>query len=276
MSRTSNHTSTTSISSLKKGILLVAFGSVEASANTALANIFEKVSAEFSGIDIRWAYTSSFIRKKLKAKGVEIDSPLTAISKMIDEGFTHITVQSMHTIPGVEYNYLVEVVELLKKMPKGAQSIEVGKPLLYSHQDIEKVVRVMDESYPAQEQEAVIWMGHGSPHFSNVFYSGLNQYLGHDCNHHFICTIEGYPTLDDAIKWLRLKGVTKVTLVPFVSVVGMHVKKDMCGDNEKSWLKMLKEEGFSVECVLKGTGEMDRFVSLWITHLKDAWNKHLV
>ena len=58
----------------KVGILLVAFGSSEPSAQVSFENIDKKVNAAYPGIPVRWAYTSSIIRKKLAGQGKHLDS----------------------------------------------------------------------------------------------------------------------------------------------------------------------------------------------------------
>lgn len=202
---------------IKKGILLVAFGSGESTANISLTNIYNKVREIFPDTETRWAYTFVFIRKKLGSQGKVIDSPLVAISKMIDEGFTHIVVQSIQTIPGVEYDYLVQVVEQMRKIPKGAEKIIIGRPLLYSHEDIESVVSAMIKSFPERNRdEAMIWMGHGSSHFSNVFYAAVNYYFKQKCNHMFMGTIEGFPSIYDVMGQLKKYSYRKVRLIPLL------------------------------------------------------------
>ena len=57
----------------KIGILLVAFGSSEASAQVSFENIDKKTRAAFPDIPVRWAYTSSIIRKKLAKQGKHPD-----------------------------------------------------------------------------------------------------------------------------------------------------------------------------------------------------------
>ena len=67
---------------VKKGILLVAFGSSIPEAQVSFDNIDKKVKAAFPGIPIRWAYTSSIIRHKLAKQGKHLDSPEVALAKM--------------------------------------------------------------------------------------------------------------------------------------------------------------------------------------------------
>ena len=98
----------------KVGILLVAFGSSEDSAQVSFENIDKKVKAAYPGIDVRWAYTSHIIRHKLAKAGKLLDSPAVALAKMMDEQFTHVAVQSLHTIIGAEYDDLRRTVESFK------------------------------------------------------------------------------------------------------------------------------------------------------------------
>jgi sirohydrochlorin cobaltochelatase len=45
----------------------------------------------------------------------------------------------------------------------------------------------------------------------------------------------------------------------------------MCGDEEDSWKSTLKKNGFSVECILKGTAENPEIVDLWLKNMKQAY-----
>ena len=60
---------------MQKGILLVAFGSSEASAQVSFANIDQKVKEAYPDIPVRWAYTSHIIRAKLAKRGQMLYSP---------------------------------------------------------------------------------------------------------------------------------------------------------------------------------------------------------
>ncbi|GAF03891.1 sirohydrochlorin cobaltochelatase [Saccharicrinis fermentans] len=259
---------------MQKGILLVAFGSSVPAANVALKNIHHEVERSFPGVMIRWAYTSAFIRKKLKRQGDEVDSPVIALSKMADEGCTHIAIQSLHTIPGLEYEYLLQTVKGIMDIPKGPVKVEVGRPLLYSHEDVERAVDAMMAHIPHRgEREGLVLMGHGTPHFSNVFYPALNYYFAQKTHTVFVATVEGFPTIQDIILKLKQQKIDKVYLMPFMSMAGGHVKNDMCGEHEGSWCTLLISAGFKVECIIKGTGELKEMVSIWLQHLKDAFER---
>ena len=136
----------------KVGILLVAFGSSEASAQASFDNIERKVKKAYDGIPVRWAYTSHIIRQKLAGQGKHLDSPQAALAAMQDEGFTHVAVQSLHTIPGQEYHDLETIVAGFKTM--GAfQQILVGRPLLSSQQDMADSVAAVLASLPKERKK---------------------------------------------------------------------------------------------------------------------------
>jgi sirohydrochlorin cobaltochelatase len=109
----------------KTGILLVAFGSGEASAQLSFDHIQRKVALAHPGIPVRWAYTSHIIREKLAGQGKTLDSPIMALARMHDEGFTHVVVQSLHTIAGAEYHDLLRTVNGFRAM-EGFRKLVLG------------------------------------------------------------------------------------------------------------------------------------------------------
>ncbi|MBT8353583.1 MAG: sirohydrochlorin cobaltochelatase [Desulfofustis sp.] len=253
----------------KVGILLVAFGSSEDSAQVSFENIDKKVKATYPGIPVKWAYTSHIIRKKLAGQGKELDSPEVALAKMADEDFTHVAVQSLHTIGGAEYHDLHRSINAFTVM--GAfENILLGYPLLATQEDLERTVEAILANLPAErnKEEAVVLMGHGTHHPSNAFYSALNFQVQLRDPYVFIGTVEGYPELDTIQALLQKNDIKKVYLMPFMSVAGDHAKNDMAGDEDDSWKSILTKEGYEVVTVLKGTAEFDEFVEIWVDHVR--------
>ena len=252
----------------KVGILLVAFGSSEASAQVSFENIAQKTKAAYPDIPVRWAYTSTIIRKKLAKQGKVLDSPEVALAKMLDEDFTHVAVQPLHTIGGDEYHDLRRTVGAFKMMG-GFQRIILGYPLLATQEDMQRSVQAILANIPKERKksEAVVMMGHGSHHPSNAFYAALMFQLQMEDPNVFVGNVEGYPEVD-LIKELLLKNkIKKAYLMPFMSVAGDHAKNDMAGDEEDSWKSILTKAGIECIPVLKGTAEFDNFVEIWVDHL---------
>jgi sirohydrochlorin cobaltochelatase len=252
----------------KVGILLVAFGSSEPSAQVSFENIDKKTKAAYSGIPIRWAYTSHIIRKKLAKQGKHLDSPEVALAKMQDEGFTHVAVQSLHTIGGSEYHDLRRTVGAFKMMG-GFSRVILGYPMLATQEDMQRTVDGILQTLPQERKnsEAVVLMGHGTHHPSNAFYAALMFQLQLKDPNIFVGTVEGYPGVDLIKELLLKKKIKKAYLMPFMSVAGDHAKNDMAGDEDDSWTSILTKAGIQCVPILKGTAEYDVFVDIWVDHL---------
>jgi sirohydrochlorin cobaltochelatase len=255
----------------KMGILLVAFGSSKASAQVSFQNIDKKTKAVFPDIPVRWAYTSTIIRKKLAKQGKHLDSPEVALAKMMDEGFTHLAVQSLHTIGGAEYHDLRRTVSAFKVMG-GFQRIILGYPLLATQEDMRQAVAAILANVPQErnKNEAVVLMGHGTHHPANAFYAALMFQLQLEDPNIFIGTVAGYPEIDLIKKLLLEKKIKKAYLMPFMSVAGNHAQNDMAGDDDDSWKSILTKAGITCIPILKGTAEYDNFVDIWLSHIRGS------
>jgi sirohydrochlorin cobaltochelatase len=259
----------------KKGILLVTFGTSIAKAQLAFDNIDTQVSKAFPDNDIHWAYTSKFIRKKLKKQGKIIDSPAQALANMAEEGYTHVAVQSLHMMPGEEYDNLVKTVMAFNDMPKGIKVALTGVPLMYKHKDMQTFASIMLENISKERKgvDAVVFMGHGTHHHANIYYPGLQYYISKIDKDVFLGIVELIPLLEDILPSLKANKYKKILLVPLMSVAGDHAVNDMSGDEEDSWKSQLEKEGFKVESLLKGMAEYNNIVEIWIKHLRDVYKK---
>jgi len=253
----------------KVGILLVAFGSSQPGAQVSFDNIENTTRAAYPDIPVRWAYTSHIIRKKLAKQGKQLDSPEVALAKMQDEGFTHVAVQSLHTIGGAEYHDLRRTVGAFKAMG-GFQRLLLGYPLLASQQDMELTVAAILNTLPKhrQKDDAVVLMGHGTHHPSNAFYAALMWQLQLKDPNVFVGTVEGYPEAEDISEVLLQKKIKKAYLMPFMSVAGDHAKNDMAGEEDDSWKSIFTKAGIQCVPILKGTAEYQDFVDIWVGHIR--------
>ncbi len=256
----------------KTGILLVTFGTSNAEAREAFRTIERQAEKRFENVEIRWAYTSHMIRNILEREGTHVNSPVSALAKMHDDGFTHVAVQSLHVIAGEEYNQLKDTVQAFRRGPFGFEKLPLGKPLLASYEDVKEVCEAMLENVPEKrnEDEAVILMGHGTHHQAGLSYLAVASVLNHMDNKAFLGTVEGHPTLDGVIKHCEAAGVKNAWLMPFMSVAGDHARNDMAGESDDSWKSVLEKNGIECNTVLTGMGEYDNVVKVWLHHLAEA------
>jgi len=252
----------------KVGILLVGFGTSEASAQVSFDTLLRKTAAAYPGIDVRWAYTSHIIRAKLADQGKRLDSPAVALARMLDERFTHVAVQSLHTISGAEYHELQRTVSGFNAM--GAfERIVLGDPLLATQADMQRTVSALIDVLPRERKpdEAVVLMGHGTHHPANAFYAALMFQLQREDPNIFVATVEGYPDIELVKSLLLEKQIKKVFLMPLMSVAGEHAKNDMAGDEAHSWKTVLTRAGIQCLPVMKGMAEYDGLADIWVGHI---------
>ena len=116
-------------------------------------------------------------------------------------------------------------------------------------------------------------MGHGTEHDANSTYAKLqDSFTSAGADSYFVGTVEATPTLDDVIAAVKTKGYKKVVLEPLMVVAGDHANNDMAGDEDGSWKTTFEAEGYEVECVLKGLGEIEDVQKIYVSHAGDAIN----
>jgi sirohydrochlorin cobaltochelatase len=259
--------------SMKKGILLVAFGSTIPEAQVSFENIDRSVRKAFPGVEVYWAYTSRTIIAKMAKEGKHLVTPVEALARMMREKFTHVAVQSLHVIPGAEFHGLVQNVRRFEGMSKGMEQVLVGYPLLATSEDLQRVAEAMLKVIPSERKanDAVVFMGHGTHHPADVYYAAMNYHVQKLDPNIFVGTVEGWPEIDDIIGELKRGSLKKAYLMPFMSVAGDHARNDMAGPEEDSWKSILEKEGITCEPVLKGMAEYQEFVEIWVDHLKTAF-----
>ena len=255
----------------KIAILLVTFGTSVEKAQSSFTNIEKRVKAAFPGTEVRWAYTSNIIRKKLaKEEGKQIDSPEMALARLMDEGYTKVAVQSLHMIPGAEFHEINANARLFAQMAGGIDQVKVSLPLLISDETMEQALRaVITKMVPKERKpgEAVVLMGHGTHHPTDAMYSALMYKAQQMDANLYVGTVEGHPTFEEIRDMLVAKKIKKAYLIPFMTVAGDHAMNDMAGDEPDSWKSQLTKAGIESIPVMHGLGEVDVIVDMWIAQL---------
>jgi sirohydrochlorin cobaltochelatase len=260
----------------KKAILLVAFGTSVPQAQKVFDKIDSQAKQKFPGAEIRWAFTSGIIRAKLAKQGQLLNSPEMALAKLMDEGFTHVAVLSLQTIPGREFHDLYQNARLFEQMAGGFKKVLVAPPLLSSHDDMVRVAKGIIKNLPGERkpEDAVLLMGHGNEkHPADALYLAMAQVFAEADPGVFLATVEGYPSINDALPNLEKRKSKKVYLMPFMLVAGDHAMNDMSGDSPDSWKSILGKAGRQSEVILRGMGEYPEIVDVWLDHLREVYGR---
>ena len=195
-----------------KAILLVAFGTSHADAADAYANVERLVGKRFPDYEIRWAYTSKMIRRKLAKESKRLDSPDLALARLADDGVKVVRVQSLHIIPGVEFDEVDDTVERWGQSPSPFETITLGAPLIDSMNDLRRSLKaVLAMAKDARKPgDALILMGHGSGgHVADLLYVAAAYELAKLDPLAFIGTVEGNPTFDEVLSQCSKAGVKR-------------------------------------------------------------------
>ena len=250
----------------KTAILVVSFGTSIPEARHAIDNLADSARKEFPKCEVRLAFTSNIIRRKIaRETGERIMNPVQALGQLNDEGFSRVYVMPTHMIPGEEFDELANVVQAFRtlKGKYGFKTLKLGRPFLDGVNDCEGMADVLLERFRVQlkdEHTAVILMGHGTPeHFANAMYTQLQLALDTKAyGKFFVGTVEAAPKIGDVIARLkRHSEVKKLVLSPLMIVAGDHAHNDLAGgDDPESWVNILKGESWEdVSAYLVGLGE---------------------
>lgn len=258
---------------VKKAILVVSFGTSYAETRKKTIDRIEREICEaYPDIPVFRAWTSRMILKKLKMRdGIHFDNVDEAMERMEENHIREVIVQPTHVMNGIENDVMIE--DVLKYRDR-FDKIVFGQPLLTSIQDSMDVAEaVMAEFSNLSRDEALVFMGHGTPHHANAVYAALDDiFKNRHYDNVFVGTVEGYPELLDVMKMVKKGDYRKVHLAPLMLVAGDHAAKDMSGDGKESWKSCFEAEGYDVECHLKGLGEYPGIRKIFLKHLENAVN----
>lgn len=245
----------------KAALLMVHFGTTYDETRTRTIDaINAKAQQAFPELELREAYTSRIIMRRLRARGIDKPNPAEALKQLHADGYTHVVIQSTNIIEGVEMESLRRDAASLAGLFK---EVRVGTPLLYSVADAEAVVAILAATKPAKG--SVVLVGHGTYTPSTASYALIDyMFKAHGWNDFHVGTIEGYPTFETMLAQLKARQAKEVTLVPFMFVAGDHASNDIAVD----WREALEKEGFAVNVRMQGLGELPEIQEQFIDHAR--------
>lgn len=250
-----------------KALLVVSFGTSYKETREKNIEHIEKILAQkFPDRKFFHAYTSGMILKKLRERDhIIIPNVKEAMEDIVKEGFTDLLVQPTHIMNGVENDLMkADVLSFREHF----SSLSFGAPLLTDTSDLFYVIDALTKELPAlSEQEALVFMGHGSTHYANMLYGALDyafKQTGHP--HVYVGTVEAYPDLDAVLELMEGKGYRHVYLAPLMLVAGDHASNDLAGVDEDSWKSIFQSRGYETTCILKGLGEYESICELYVRH----------
>lgn len=252
---------------MKTALLCVSFGTAVAAAEESIAAVEKALHDEMPEAAFFRAFTSKTIRRILASRGETVWGMEEAVQHLTEENYDRVVIQPTHFLCGLEYERLKSSVEEARKHFPG---LLLGVPLLSGTEDLRAIVRVLSEEFPEKEGSSLVFMGHGTTHFSNIVYPAL-QAVFHMMGREdvYIGTVEGWPGIGEICGQLRAEHYTDVRTVPLMLVAGDHALNDMAGEEADSWKSILTREGYRVECIMRGLGMLPRIQEMYRLHLRE-------
>jgi sirohydrochlorin cobaltochelatase len=287
-----------------QAIVLAMFGTTVEAALGALLAIRTAVADAFPETPVRIAFTSNQIRRTWHRRAsdpaylaahpdipgeiLRIQGPLAAIANLQDQGYDTLVVQPTHIVPAEEFHDLrsyvsgLNGIRTMKPRWQPFKTIALGRPLLGAYSlkhtyadDILAAARALadDAGIARRHDAALVYMGHGNHYFPSgglyLEFAARMRQMYPDVRT-LIGTVEGFPSLEEILDDLRLHGLRRVVLKPFLIVAGDHAHNDLVGPEEDSWQSVLTREEITVIPVLRGLGEQPAVARIFVNHIAEA------
>ena len=254
----------------KNALVVVSFGTTYPDARRAIEQLENTLRAAFPDHDFFRAFTSGMvIRKIAREEGVTIPTPEELMEQLAAAGYDEVLCQSLHVIFGQEYEKLLAQLAPYRTR---FRRLAVGKPLLWDTPDSLALTRTPLARVPRlAEDEAFVYMGHGTEHRANAAYALVeNSFRYAGAERVYVATVEGFPHFDYVTARLHRRQVEKVYLAPLMIVAGDHAQNDLAGEDDESWKSRLQAEGYQVETILTGLGELPAVGAQFVAHARAA------
>lgn len=244
-------------------IVLAHFGTTDRDARRlSYEPMLAEVKARYPQVEVREAYTSRIIMKRLRDRGELFLSLPETLEGLSHEGYSHVLIQPSVLIDGVEMESIWRDVQGF--IPH-FEEVRLSTPLLFHPLDYFALAKTMDQDF----EGLIVYVGHGTYDSSTAQYPMLQDVLKREGKEKIlISTIEGYPNLEDLIADLHQRKCQKVLLRPLMYVAGVHAKEDI----SDVWYERLTKEGFEVSVDLVGLGEKEQVRQIYLSKLDFALN----
>ena len=241
---------------IKSAIILISFGTADEKifART-IGALAQEISATFPNFELRQAFTSNFIIKKLFQRGRKILTPAEQIAQLRAEGFTKIFLLPTHLTAGEEFDNKIKI--------HAADDVKVLSPIFSGN--LEKILEIILKCFPTDDEDLIL-IGHGSPNRHNPFYENFQRLIDESYKNIHVGVIEetDTPNFNHVVDRLKNRHVEKILLAPLLFNGGVHVEKDI----KISWRGKLAALGYDVKVFADGLGTFKIFRELYIEKIK--------
>lgn len=251
----------------RRAILFACPGTTCPEAQAAYASIGRAAQVRFPGIAQRWAYTSAGIRRKLAAMGEPVPGPQEALAALESEGLSQVAVVPLHMTDGMEFHELAETAATFDRGEAGRLRVGVGHALMCDDSHWRRALKAILQDLPAAPDpgDRVVLVAHGSrdPRAVKTLHAAAAACSQVD-SRLLLGMMLGAPGLSDIVRQCRAADAKRVWLIPCMVAAGISAREDIAGAGEQSWATALEQAGLICVPVVKGLGEYETIVNLWM------------
>lgn len=246
---------------MKQAIILVSFGTAdEKICNLTIDALAQEISAAFPHFELRQAYTSNFIIKKLSQRGIKISTVDEQIFKLREDGFSEIILLPTHLTAGEEFDNKIKIC--------AADDVKVLTPLFSPQCNTDfdkKILSAVLNCFPTYDEDLIL-IGHGSPHRHNPVYENFQRLIDECYKNIHVGVIEenDTPNFNQVVERLKNRHAEKILLAPLLFNGGVHVTKDISGADKNSWKSKLAALGYDVKVCVDSLGTFKNFRELYL------------
>ena len=249
-------------------IILAAFGTTSRAIQT-YSFMDSLIRPQFPDCELHWVYSSPSIREKLKSTKSTPANSLLELNNSIDlSAKDRVVIQSVHVTPGHEFHRVVNESKGFK-----AQAA-IGLPLLSSPQDFRLVADCLSDLFSPDPDHANLVIGHGTDHPSWAIYPTFERILrdryGENC---FLAALEKFPDSSKIVENIVAGGFSRVKIIPFLMVAGMHFQRDILGEGPDSWKNRLTQSNLPFSLHEHGLGILPGVSEIFCNHIRHAFTK---
>jgi len=176
-----------------------------------------------------------------------------------------IVVQSLHVMPGHEFHRVV------RETRQAQAKVVIGMPLLTTPDDHHRVADCLVPIIEANDNKAILILGHGTSHQSWTTYPTLEKVIRRRAGTRvFVTGLEKYPDSETVIDEIADTGFDQVFVIPFLMVAGMHFQRDIIGEAPTSWKSRLNRKKIDLSIHDQGLGLLPGIAEIFCDHIRTA------
>ena len=248
-----------------RAVMFALPGTSSDEAAKTLRRIDELFANRFGNMRRAWAYTSTGGRRKLEQTSKPVQGPKEALDGLRRDGITHVAVKSLHFATGMEYK---EMKDLVQDSRVAFERIVISAPLLDTPADFERTVRCLLLSLPPG-RDALLLVAHGSRQPEALAaYEAAAAVCRRFERRVLLGSLMSRPDLGDVVRECKSARIERLVLAPLMIAAGLSARNEICGDGPDSWRTGLEREGIGCVPLIKGLGDHDDVVSIWLDDIE--------